>query len=59
MMCRTGSYLCGMGAGLMVGAIVGAAMLSRPEARKTAVGKTMQKLGNAVDSAVESVAGMM
>ena len=49
MMCRTGSYLCGMGAGLMVGAIVGAAMLSRPEARKTAVGKTMQKVREKYD----------
>ncbi len=58
-MCRTGSYLCGMGAGLMIGAIVGAAMLAKPETRKTAVGKTMQKVGNAVDSAVESVADMM
>ncbi len=58
-MCRTGSYLCGMGAGLMIGAIMGAAMLSQPNTRKTVVGRTMQKVGNAVDSAVESVADMM
>ncbi|MBE6970791.1 MAG: YtxH domain-containing protein [Ruminococcaceae bacterium] len=58
-MCHTGSYLCGMGLGLVAGAIVGAAMLSRPEARKTTVGKAMQRVGNAVDSAVESVSDMM
>ena len=33
-MCHTGSYLCGMGAGLMVGAVVCAAVLSRPDSRK-------------------------
>ena len=58
-MCHTGSYLCGMGAGLMVGAVVCAAVLSRPESRKSAVGQTMQRVGNAVDQAVESVADMM
>lgn len=58
-MCHTGSYLCGMGVGLVAGAIVGAAILTQPKARKTAVGKTMQRVGNAVDSAVESVADMM
>lgn len=58
-MCHTGSYLCGMGLGLVAGAIVGAAMLSRPETRNTAVGKAMQRVGNAVDSAVESVSDMM
>ena len=58
-MCHTGSYLCGMGAGLLVGAVVCAAVLSRPESRKSALGKTMQRVGNAVDQAVESVADMM
>ena len=58
-MCHTGSYLCGMGIGLVAGAVVGAAVLSRPGTKKTAVGKVMQRVGNAVDSAVESVADMM
>ena len=58
-MCHTGSYLCGMGAGLMVGAVVCAALLSRPDARKPAVGRGLQQVGNAVDQAVESVANMM
>ena len=58
-MCHTGSYLCGMGAGLMVGAVVCAALLSRSETRKTAVGRGLQRVGNAVDQAVESVADMM
>ena len=58
-MCHTGSYLCGMGARLMVGAVVCAALLSRPDARKTAAGKAMQRVGNAVDQAVESIADMM
>ncbi|MBQ4582732.1 MAG: hypothetical protein IJB04_05790 [Oscillospiraceae bacterium] len=48
-----------MGAGLMVGAVVCAALLSRPDARKTAVGRGLQRVGNAVDQAVESVADMM
>ncbi len=54
-MCHTGSYLCGMGAGLLVGAMVGAVIFTQPEARKTAVGKAMQRVGSAVDQAVESV----
>ena len=58
-MCHTGSYLCGMGLGLVAGAIVGAAVLSRPETKKSAVGKVMQRVGNAVDQAVESIADMM
>ena len=58
-MCHTGSYLCGMGAGLMVGAVVCAAVLSHPESRKSAVGCGLQRVGNAVDQAVESVADMM
>ena len=58
-MCHTGSYLCGMGAGLMVGAVICAAVLSRPESRKSVVGKTMQRVGNAVDQAVESVSARM
>ena len=58
-MCHTGSYLCGMGAGLMVGAVVCAAILSRPESRKSAVGRGLQQVGNAVDSAVEQMSDMM
>ncbi len=58
-MCHTGSYLCGMGAGLMVGAVVCAAVLSRPDSRKGTVGRGLQRVGNAVDQAVESVADMM
>jgi len=58
-MCHTGSYLCGMGAGLLVGTVICAAILSRPESRKSAVGQTIRRVGNAVDSAVESVADMM
>ena len=53
------AFMRGMGAGLMVGAVVCAAVLSAPESRKSAVGKTMQRVGNAVDQAVESVADMM
>jgi hypothetical protein len=48
-----------MGAGLVAGAVVCAALLSRPEARKTAAGKAMQRVGNAVDNAVEQMSDMM
>lgn len=58
-MCHTGSYLCGMGAGLVVGAAMCAAVLSRPESRKTVVGRGLQQMGNAVDSAVEDLSDMM
>lgn len=58
-MCHTGSYLCGMGAGLVVGAIISAAILSQPNAGKTTMGKAMHRVGTAVDQAVESVSDMM
>ena len=48
-----------MGAGLVVGTVICAAILSRPESRKSAVGQTIRRVGNAVDSAVESVTDMM
>ena len=34
-------------------------VIPRPKTRKTAVGKAMQRMGNAVDSALETVAEKM
>ena len=43
------------GAGAMIEIVV----LPRPRPRKTAVGKAMQRMGNAMDQALESVAEKM
>ena len=49
----------GVGVGVMTGVVMGAMMPSRPKARKTTVGQAMQRMGNAVDSAIDTVSGMM
>lgn len=41
------------------GALVEVMVIPRPKTRKTAVGKAMQRMGNAVDSALETVAEKM
>jgi len=52
------SFLRGMGIGMVTGAVADMVVNPRPKARKTTVGKTMEKLGNAMDSALDSVTGM-
>ena len=44
---------------VVAGALVEVMVIPRPKTRKTAVGKAMQRMGNAVDSALETVAEKM
>lgn len=58
-MCKTGTFLCGLAAGMVAGAMLEIIILPRPRPRRTAVGKAMQRMGNAMDQALESVAEKM
>ena len=53
-----GSFLRGMGVGVVAGIVADMVVNPHPKSRKTTVGKTMEKLGNAMDSALESVTSM-
>ena len=55
-MCKTGTFLWGLAAGMVAGAMLEIIILPRPRPRRTAVGKAMQRMGNALDSAMVSVA---
>lgn len=54
-MCKS-PFLCGMAAGILVGVTAELIVCPRPKCRKTAVGQAMQRMGNALDTAMESVA---
>ena len=56
-MCKTGTFLWGLAAGMV--AMLEIIILPRPRPRRTAVGKAMQRMGNAMDQALESVAEKM
>lgn len=58
-MCKTGAFLWGLAAGMVASAMIEIVVLPRPRPRKTAVGKAMQRMGNAMDQALESVAEKM
>ena len=49
----------GVGVGMMTGVVMGVMVPPRPKARKTTMGQAMQRMGNAVDSALDTVTGMM
>ena len=49
-------FLWGMAAGVVVGVTAELIVCPRPKCRKTAVGQAMQRMGNALDSAMETVA---
>ena len=51
-MCKTGTFLWGLAAGMVAGAMLEIIILPRPRPRRTAV-------GNAMDQALESVAEKM
>ena len=57
-MCKS-PFLWGMAAGILVGVTAELIVCPRPKCRKTAVGQAMQRMGNAVDSALETVAEKM
>lgn len=54
-MCKN-PFLWGMTAGIMVGLTAEVIVCPRPKCRKTAVGQAMQRIGNALDSVVVTVA---
>jgi len=54
-MCKN-PFLWGMTAGIMVGLTAEVIVCLRPKCRKTAVGQAMQRIGNALDSVVVTVA---
>ena len=49
----------GMGAGIMAGAAMGMMMPCGRQSMKTQVGKSIQKLGVAVDNAVDNIVSEM
>lgn len=57
-MCMS-SFLRGVAVGMLAGAALEMVVCPYPKTRKTAVGKAMQRMGNAVDSALETVAEKM
>ena len=48
---KSATFLRGVGAGMVAGAAVGAIVMSRQGTMKTDVGKALQRMGNAMDSA--------
>lgn len=43
-MCKTGTFLWGLAAGMVAGAMLEIIILPRPRPRRTAVGKAMQRM---------------
>ena len=54
-MCKS-PFLWAMAAGILVGVTAELIVCPRPKCRKTAVGQAMQRMGNALDTAMEAVA---
>ena len=55
-MCKVSTFVTGVCVGMVAGALVEVMVIPRPKTRKTAVGKAMQRMGNALDTAMEAVA---
>ena len=58
MKCSTGFYI-GLGAGLVAGAVAEMMLSARRDSMKTPVGKSIHKLGLAVDQAVDNILSEM
>ncbi len=52
---ETAAFLRGMGAGLAVGAAIGLVVEANRTSMKTGVGRTMQHMGSAMDTAVHNM----
>ena len=52
-------FWAGMGAGMMAGAVLGMMMPCGRQSMKTQVGKSIHKLGVAVDNAVDNIVSEM
>jgi gas vesicle protein len=55
---NTTTFLRGVCVGMVAGAAVDMIVNPRPKVPKTAVGKAMRRMGNAVDAAVDTVTCM-
>lgn len=49
------AFWCGIGAGFVTGAAVGMLVVPKQRTMKTCVGKTMQNMGTAMDSALDDL----
>ena len=56
---KLSSFAWGLGVGMVAGVVVDMAVFPLPKARKSAVGKAMQRMGSAVDSAMDDVGRKM
>ena len=54
-MCMS-SFLRGVAVGMLAGAVLEMVVCPYPKTRKTAVGKAMQRMGNALDTVMVTVA---
>ena len=58
-MCKVSTFVTGVCVGMVAGALVEVMVIPRPKTRKTAVGKAMQRMGNALDTVMVAVAKKM
>ena len=58
-MCKVSTFVTGVCVGIVAGALVEVMVIPRPKTRKTAVGKAMQRMGNALDTVMVAVAKKM
>ena len=56
---NTATFVRGACVGMVAGVVMDMIVNPRPKSRKTAVGKAMQRMGNAMDSAVDTITCMM
>ena len=56
---NTTTFVRGVCIGMVAGVVADMIVNPRPQARKTTVGKAMQRMGNAMDSAMDTVNCMM
>ncbi len=54
-MCKVSTFVCGLCAGVLAGAVAEAMLQPQGKYRRTSTGKAMQRLGNAMEQALETV----
>lgn len=56
---NTATFVRGACVGMVAGVVADMIVNPRPQSRKTTVGKAMQRMGNAMDSAMDAITSMM
>ena len=56
---NTATFVRGVCVGMVTGAVMDMVVNPRPKGRKTAAGKAMQRMGNAMDSAMDTINSMI